>query len=657
MVHITPRQVHLDFHTSELIQGIGTNFSKEQFQKALKVGTISSITIFAKCHHGYCYYPTQIGTMHPNLDFDLLGCMLEAAHEIGVKAPIYITGGWSELDARTHPEWWVKNQDGTSINPNSDIKHDKDTPKPEYDWTNLCLSDGSYAQHIYDLTREICERYDVVDGLFYDICFVPEACYCDECIKGMKEDGLNPCSPLDAKAYYIRKHQSFMQKCKSILNEKHPDGTIFFNSGGADPNRPEYHPYSTHFEMEDLPTTWGGYDTMPPTAMFFSRTGKDYLGMTGKFHTSWGEFGGYKIKEALKYECAAMMSFGAGCSIGDQLHPDGEMDLQAYENIGYAYDYVKKIEEYCLRGKKVTRIGLYLSGDNNSDKGAVKMLLETQTDFNIVYQDKFDEFDLVIFPDTVSLNKEGLENLNKFICAGGKVIFTGKSLVENNEFQLDPGAEYKEEADTDIDYIAAGEQVQKGVGAAPLLAYFPAYQLRVIDGTVLATVMKPYFRRTYGAFCSHKNTPYNKNDGGHPAMVQKGNILYIAHPIFKIYQQYGSIYHRNYFMNAFHLLYPQKNFDIHLQSAGRATLSKQENKKRYCFNVLYGAPITRTHVEVIEDLLPLYNIPVVIRVSENVTRVWLPVQNEELNYHCENGEIHFILPYFQCHELIVLEYQ
>jgi hypothetical protein len=43
--------------------------------------------------------------------------------------------------------------------------------------------------------------------------------------------------------------------------------------------------------------------------------------MTGKFHTTWGEFGGFKRPNALRYECAAMLAFGSKCSIGDQLHP------------------------------------------------------------------------------------------------------------------------------------------------------------------------------------------------------------------------------------------------------------------------------------------------------------------------------------------------
>ena len=36
--HIPSRQVHLDFHTSEHIDGIGERFSKQNFQDALRAG-------------------------------------------------------------------------------------------------------------------------------------------------------------------------------------------------------------------------------------------------------------------------------------------------------------------------------------------------------------------------------------------------------------------------------------------------------------------------------------------------------------------------------------------------------------------------------------------------------------------------------------------
>lgn len=95
MNKLASRQVHLDFHTSEFISGVGAKFDAAQFQGALRAGYVNSITIFAKCHHSWSYYPTKAGRMHPTLDFDLTGAMMKAAHEIGVKAPVYLTVGWS----------------------------------------------------------------------------------------------------------------------------------------------------------------------------------------------------------------------------------------------------------------------------------------------------------------------------------------------------------------------------------------------------------------------------------------------------------------------------------------------------------------------------------------------------------------------------------
>jgi len=54
---------------------------------------VDSITVFAKCHHGWCYYPTEVGHPHPGLGFNLLEEQIEAAHQIGVRAPIYIPIG------------------------------------------------------------------------------------------------------------------------------------------------------------------------------------------------------------------------------------------------------------------------------------------------------------------------------------------------------------------------------------------------------------------------------------------------------------------------------------------------------------------------------------------------------------------------------------
>lgn len=659
MIKLTPRQVHLDFHTSPLIDGIGSNFSKENFQEALKLGHLSSITVFAKCHHSQCYYPTKVGTMHPHLKFDLLGAEIDAAHEIGVKAPIYITAGWSAEDAKMHPEWLARNKDGSPSTRRFDESAGDNDPIPNCCWLDLCLNDGSYCNHIYDLTREICDRYDNIDGLFYDICIHQEACYCDECVRGMKELGLDPENEEDAKKYLVMKRQDWMRKCREILYEKHPGTSIFFNSGGADPYRPQFHCGSTHFELEDLPTAWGGYDKMPPTAKYFANSGKDYMGMTGKFHTEWGEFGGFKTGDALKFEISAMLTYGARCSVGDQMHPDGMMDLDTYRNIGVAYEYAEKIEEYCLDGVQTTKLGLYLSGNEDSDAGAEKLLLETQNDFDIVYMDNFAPFEVVLFPDCVKLSAEAAKKLREYISGGGKVIFTGESLIEDGNFLPDIGADYVGQSEFLQDYLCVNQGVSPGMVTSPMLMYSSATVIKNRDAEVLSGVLYPYFDRTYGHYCSHRNTPYDRTNQPMPAAVKKGGIVYIAHKICKMYRDFGSVYHKRYFRNCLSLIYGEtdKVLDVKMDySAGRVSMIKQANKKRFCLNLLYASPIKRNIIEVIEDLPPIYNIPVSIKTEERVVRVWSPVDGNDLPFELSCDGVFFTVPEIQCHRLIVIEY-
>ena len=108
------------------------------------------------------------------------------------------------------------------------------------------------------------------------------------------------------------------------------------------------------------------------------------MGMTGKFHHAWGEFGGFKNKDALKYECADMISIGASMSVGDQLHPLGKLDESTYSVIGYAFDYASKIEKFSENTKAFTDIALWISHNNQADMGCSKMLQLMHLEFDVV---------------------------------------------------------------------------------------------------------------------------------------------------------------------------------------------------------------------------------------------------------------------------------
>lgn len=652
-IKLPTRQVHLDFHTSPEIPGVGDAFDKAQFQAAIKEGNLNSTTVFAKCHHGLCYYPTQIGAIHPTLrpGFDLTGAMVDAAHEIGVRAPIYITTGFSVRDAEDHPEWCMRNKDGSIKVLNLDLQAKPDDTRPFCSWHQLCMS-GAYAEHIYALTREIVERYPVVDGLFYDIVYLDEVCYCPNCLKGMKELGFNPDSIDDAREYYRISHLRFMEECAKILKEKHPMATLFFNSGGAEIYRPEYHDGQTHFEMEDLPTTWGGYNKMPPRASFMSRYPKDYLGMTGKFHTSWGEFGGYKNPDALKYEVLLMAMYGARCSVGDQMPPSGAMDMETYRIIGHAYRALEQIEEWVYPAQSTADLGVYLCGYAPSDEGLHSMLLEAHIDFEIIMPgDDLSRFRALILPDSVALSETEASRIRQFIAQGGSVLFSGTSALKEQCFQIDAGIRYIGTPEYKQDYFCAGDQLSLPFGNAPFFCYQSAQRTSLTDGSKLAAVYEPWFDRTYAHYCSHQNTPYRPDPAGHPAAVRKGNVIYLAHPLCAMYYKDGAQLFREVLIGSLKMIY-QPLYRVELPSAGRTRLTRQPEQLRYIFHAAYASPVQRGRTSVLEDMPRFRDIAVEMDMQHAVSAVSTIPDRNPIPFSQQNGVLKFAIPFLQCHQAV-----
>lgn len=145
----------------------------------------------------------RLGQVHPSLKsgFDLTKNMMDACHEIGVKAPLYLTLGWSALDAKEHPEWIARNKDGSYRGFHYDFAAFNDDVKEESSWVELC-SAGEYRDYLYKMTIEACEKFEDLDGIFFDIVFNYDVCYCNSCIRGMRKMGLNPDIESDAKMYY-----------------------------------------------------------------------------------------------------------------------------------------------------------------------------------------------------------------------------------------------------------------------------------------------------------------------------------------------------------------------------------------------------------------------------------------------------------------------
>ncbi len=656
MKKLCARQVHLDFHTSEHITGIGSRFSRRQFQQALKVGNVNSITVFAKCHHGWSYYPTQIGSPHPHLKINLLKEQIEACHAIGVRAPIYYTLGWSANDVKDHPDWAVRRRDGSLEAWSIDPKAKPTDKRPGCSWTFLCPS-GGYRNLVVSQTEEICRLFPV-DGFFYDICTLP-TCWCENCRTGMQAEGLDPNKEADAQAYKVKTWRRLMNDCREVILSHHPDATLFFN-GTANTYGTDYHPWDTHFELEDLPTAWGGYNKFPARAKLYAQRGKDYMAMSGKFHTSWGEFGGFKHPDAIRYEAASMIAWGARCSFGDQAHPCGEMDMATYRNIGEAYSYVKRIEPYGLDGQSAASLGLWLCGRDPDDQGIINMLLEGQVDFDIVEPEAdLQRFETIVLTGGPCLTKDTAAKLAGFVRQGGSLVVVGEGALdsERKRFLIDVGATYIGPATFENDYLVVKPPVTTGLVTSPFLNYSGALRTRVKKGArILAAIREPYFNRTYEKYCSHLNTPYQLRDAAHPGVVKHGRVVFFAHKLGAMYHDVGARLHRDLFLNGLRLVHQRPVLSTSMPSCGRANLIHQPDRNRYVAHLLYAPALQRGRCQIIEDLVPLHSVPVTLDVPEAIRRASLAPAGQELKMVRRAGRISVTVPSVECHQMVVFEY-
>lgn len=427
------RQVHLDFHTSPHIPDVGADFDPDEFVRILQAAHVNSVTVFGKCHHGYSYYPTKVGTPHPHLKRDLLGEMIEACHRAGIRVPVYTTVVWDELAWAAHPEW-------RQLSPAGHIVGPSDSPlKPG--WKNLCLN-TDYADYVIAQIEEILERYDG-DGMFIDIVrYGPTPCVCATCLRRMLEQGVDPEDAEQLRRFALAAERRFMARATQAIRAKKLDQTIFYNGRlrmAWDPalgSRPEMDNF-THLEIESLPGGFWGYDHFPMYVRYFQTFDRELVAMTGRFHTTWGDFGGLRNQAALAFECFQALAHGARCSIGDQLHPRGRLDPAIYQRIGEVYAEVERREPWCVGTQPLPEIGVVTAHAgllapegrlHDSDRGALHVLEQLKHQFQFIDAGSdLSPYAVVILPDAVPVDAVLAEKLRAYLAGGGRLLITDRS--------------------------------------------------------------------------------------------------------------------------------------------------------------------------------------------------------------------------------------
>ncbi len=644
------RQVHLDFHTSECMPGVGSEFSEENFREALLDGHINSITLFSKCHHGWSYHPTKVNEMHPNLTINLLNRQLKVCEELGVCAQIYISAGIDERKAVKYPQF------------RSIVRGSENTLLGSH-FHGLCLNNDEYLAMLNAEVAEVMELFSGrFDGVFLDICW-PRPCVCPSCIDSMLKLGLNPENEADVEKHIRIVYHKYTKQINETVARYDKNMPVFYNCGNIPRNdRSIVYANTQHLELESLPTGGWGYDHFPLSAAYSRVLGREFTGMTGKFHKSWGEFGGYKHPNALIYETALSMANGAKCCIGDQLHPLGKFEKATYRLIGEAYAQVEKKEKWCRDVTAVADVAVYstytdATRDTCPDVGANRILLEGKYLYNIIDgQCDFSDYQMIIFPDQVVFDEALTAKTEHYLKRGGKVLLSGKSgITADGNFFTDFGVKYIGRSSMDASYLIPAYDMKPN-GMAPYLMYERGHLIEAAENVeILGYMQDSYFNRSLRRFCSHGNTP-NNPESRLPGVILSGNIGYIAWNIFEEYGKNGAYHQKRVVCDLIdHMLGDRKTLSTNLPSNGIVTLMEQKEQNRSIVHLLYAVTKKRGDTEVIEDAVAITDTQVSIRLPQKPYRVYLAPEEKDISYTYEKGRLSFTVDTFKLHGMVVIE--
>jgi Hypothetical glycosyl hydrolase 6/Beta-galactosidase trimerisation domain len=497
------RQIHLDFHTSEHIESIGSNFDPDEFAETLVKAKVNSITCFARCHHGWLYFDSKNfpERKHPHLKNSLLSQQIEACHSRGIRVPIYITVQWDHYTATRHPEWVGREASGAVSGTG---------PFEAGFYQELCVN-SPYRGFLKEHTAEVLDTFPT-DGLFFDI-VRPFACACRYCREKMLFASLEPSDPKVRQQFGLQTINEFKQDLTRFVRERNSECTIFYNAGHVGPrHRPAKDAYS-HFELESLPGGEWGYVHFPIAVRYARTLGLDCLGLTGKFHTSWGDFHSFKNLQALRYECLRMLMHGAKCSIGDQLSPDGKIDSEVYRLVGEVYQEIERKEPWCEGAQPLSEIGVFTPEEFTGGevgmlpeaiKGATRILEQGSHQFDLLDSaSDLSKYRLLVLPDCIPVSAEFAQKLEEYVEGGGSLIATFASGMDETRTRFT----------TELFGVTAGDMGPRDLNGN---------LVRANHTNVMITVNTFSRRAQSDAVCRKPNTPcIEKGWPFRPMLIQK----------------------------------------------------------------------------------------------------------------------------------------
>jgi len=391
---------------------------------------VDGTVVMAVPHHGYCTYPTRVGTKFPGMKGDWFGRTIEELHKRRIAAFGYVTLNWN---------WkFIRENLGRDF-----IHGQPDAEGICGSRCTICLNAPGYLELVEAYTREVLESYPV-DGMRWDILKTAEGCRCEGCkqfyreLYGEELTDWNQAPPNRMYDFYLATTSRAVRRLRALCKAIKPSVEIWQNSIQS------YHP--NHLDLaREMDIAYNEYGD-PFRLQFIRGVANKTAAINGLMNKTPTD----PPAPLDRREWRSCLALGGRCySYYGHKHtnhrtllPDEMMLKWHREQLAPFYQMVSEIEPWLEDAQPLSHIGIVFSERTRFqfpkyDRSAYVRMMEPiaelclRRSLPVEFVNALDldqplaRFKLLIAPLTSGLNASELEHLRRFVRAGGNLLVGG----------------------------------------------------------------------------------------------------------------------------------------------------------------------------------------------------------------------------------------
>lgn len=560
----------MDMHIDDWNPEFLSRLNVDEYVDALKDAGIQAAMVKGRPHTGLAYYPTKIGRMHKGLKgFDFFGTMVKKCHENGIAVVAYFSQIFDNWAYENHPDWRLVTADGKGM---QEYRGTSDFKSGRYGI--MCPNNEEYREYVKACLTEMNEMYDF-EGMFLDMTFFPEVCYCPSCKKKYKEEtGKEIPRTIDWSNQdwldYVYKRDEWMaeyakfattcvKKIKPQVTIEHQfsritgpwvDGSSELLLDAIDCTSGDYY---GGFLQQTFINKY--YKNVSPYLPFVYHTSRCDPAL--EYHTT------TKTEEELLLHIITALVHNGAFLLVDAINPDGSIVPDVYHTLmKKVYGITRQYEPY-VNGNLYHDAAIWFASHAKYDPteasceimdkvfwpkyyiespvAAASILRENNVPFEVIGTKNIrnEKAKVLILSHVADIRDDEMDEIETYINNGGNLLISGP--IGNDRLQKLIGVKVTGRTGHTFTYMSpteAGADLFAGFShLAPLTIDMHQTEVEVVDSqnlTVLATATLPYTMTGTKEFAAiHSNPPGIYTDKPCALLKQVGNskIIWTAAPI------------------------------------------------------------------------------------------------------------------------------